>query len=105
MARIKPIDLIAEMSGRVCTHSQFYFSAHKNGKIFTGRLCHPAKPSSTAAAREVRTVFQNAVEWVNQIMLDQDAVEPYRVAWRKQSRIQNFRNYLMSVAIKEKKSV
>lgn len=40
MSKIVPMDLVKEMRGKVCTHSDFYFQK-RNGLIFTGRKCEP----------------------------------------------------------------
>ena len=53
MAKVKPMGLIESMSGKVCEHSDVYFFRH-NGKIFTGKRCHP----STKAPTEAQTAQQ-----------------------------------------------
>ena len=53
MAKVKPMGLIESMSGKVCKHSDVYFF-RRNGKIFTGKMCHP----STKAPTEAQTAQQ-----------------------------------------------
>ena len=40
--KITPIDIIKDMSGKICQHSDTYVSLNtSSGKMFTGKRCHP----------------------------------------------------------------
>lgn len=40
--KITPIDIIKDMSGKICQHSDTYISLNtSSGKMFTGKRCHP----------------------------------------------------------------
>ena len=49
MAKIKTLETITGMSGKVCMHSKVYFRTNKhNGQVSTGKMCNPSTkaPSS-----------------------------------------------------------
>lgn len=58
MAKIVPIEIIASMSGKVCNHSDMYFSTNKQtGKVHTGKICNPSTAEPTAKQLAVRQKF------------------------------------------------
>lgn len=58
MAKIVPMELIASMSGKVCTHGDMYFTTNKQtGKVTTGKLCNPSTAPATEAQKAVREAF------------------------------------------------
>jgi len=62
MAKITPMVLVENMSGKVCTHSDVYFrTAKRSGKVFTGKLCNPSTKAATAGQMAVRNMFATAV--------------------------------------------
>ena len=69
MAHIKPIEIIASMSGKVCQHGDTYFATNKQtGRVYTGKLCNPSTAEPTAKQIQVRENFkrraQNTSAWL-----------------------------------------
>jgi len=49
MAKIKPLETISTMSGKVCMHSSIHFRTNTmNGVVTTGKICYPSKTAATA---------------------------------------------------------
>jgi len=49
MAKIKPLETISSMSGKVCMHSDIYFRTNTmNGVTTTGKICYPNTAAATA---------------------------------------------------------
>lgn len=58
MAKIKPIETIASMSGKVCSHSKIYFATNKQtGNVTTGKICYQSDKEPSAAQIAVRQAF------------------------------------------------
>ncbi len=52
------MELIASMSGKVCSHSDTYFVTNRQtGRVHTGRICYPSDQAPTDAQIEARTRF------------------------------------------------
>ena len=111
MAKIKPIELIASMSGKVCQHGDTYFVTNRQtGRVHTGRICYPANQEPSASQMAVRERFaqraQNTSAWLASNKpsvaqpkgseLYQKALEAYRA----QHKIGSFFGYIASI-IKE----
>jgi len=48
MAKIKPLEIISNMSGKVCMHSEMYFRTNTmNGVVTTGKICYPTSTAAT----------------------------------------------------------
>lgn len=57
MSKIRPLEIISSMSGKVCTHSKMYFRTNSfNGSVSTGKMCFPFKgePSEDQKAAKAR---------------------------------------------------
>lgn len=54
MSLIKPMELISQLSGKVCGHSNKYFAV-RYGTQYTGTICNPYTGEPTAAQIAVRT--------------------------------------------------
>ena len=62
MAKIKPMALIENMSGKVCEHSDVYFRTNKQtGKVSSGKLCNPFAGEASADQLAVRNRFKVVV--------------------------------------------
>ena len=58
MASVKPIAIVANLSGKVCQHSDMYFSTNKQtGKVYTGKRCFPSEAAPSEAQLAARTKF------------------------------------------------
>jgi hypothetical protein len=56
MSKIKPMELLSRLSGKVCGHSNVYF-AERNGTQYTGTICNPYKGEPTENQIAVRENF------------------------------------------------
>ena len=57
MSKVRPVEVVASMSGKVCTHSKMYFRTNSfNGSVSTGKMCNPYKgePSADQVAAKAR---------------------------------------------------
>ena len=59
MAKIKPMILIEQMHGKVCTHSDTYF-ALRNGVQYTGTRCNKRRTPFTENELKNQTKFKTA---------------------------------------------
>jgi len=49
MAKIRPLETISSMSGKVCMHSDIHFRTNRmNGVVTTGKICYPSTATPTA---------------------------------------------------------
>ncbi len=69
MAKIKPIEIIASMSGKVCQHGDTYFATNRQtGRVHTGKLCNRSTAAPTSKQIQVRENFkrraQNTSAWL-----------------------------------------
>lgn len=67
---IRPIDIIKDMSGKVCQHSDTYISLNtSSGKMFTGKRCNPFTGPATAKQLSQQEAFKERVlkitAWLN----------------------------------------
>lgn len=59
MAKIKPMALVENMSGKVCEHSDVYFRTNKQtGKVSSGKLCNPFTGEASVNQVAVRNRFK-----------------------------------------------
>lgn len=59
MAKIKPMILIEQMHGKVCSHSDTYFAV-RNGTQYTGTRCNKRTTPFTEAELKNQTKFKSA---------------------------------------------
>jgi len=58
MAKITPSELIQNMSGKICAHSDTYFATNKQtGNVYAAKICNPSQEPATAKQTEVRAKF------------------------------------------------
>lgn len=70
MAKIFVNDLIKGATGKICSHSDIYYSMNKSSyTVHTGKLCHPyegaASTAQLAAQQSFKTKCQYARTWLN----------------------------------------
>ena len=53
MSKIKPMELISQLSGKVCGHSNKYFAV-RYGTQYTGTICNPYTGEPTEKQIAVR---------------------------------------------------
>ena len=94
MAKIKPMELISKMSGKLCSHSDIYF-AERNGTQYTGKICNPYTGEPTENQVAVRQKFADTIEAMNQLTAEQK--DAYREAFRKQKKYRSLRGYIFAM--------
>jgi len=59
MAKIKPLETISGMSGKVCMHSDIYFRTNTmNGVVTTGKRCYPYKGAASTSQIAAKNRFK-----------------------------------------------
>ena len=108
MAHIKPIEIIASMSGKVCQHGDTYFATNKQtGRVYTGKLCNPSTAEPTAKQIQVRENFkrraQNTSAWLEANKPNAtrpkgtDLYQKALAAYKAQHQIGSFFGYIASI--------
>ena len=108
MAHIKPIEIIASMSGKVCQHGDTYFATNKQtGRVYTGKLCNPSTAEPTAKQLQVRENFkrraQNTSAWLETNKPNAsrpkgtDLYQKALAAYKAQHQIGSFFGYIASI--------
>ena len=96
MAKIKPIDTVKSMSGKVCEHSDIYFRTNKQtDKVVTGKLCNPSEAEPTEAQLKVQTRFAKLADAARIILADPEQRTKYETAYRKQRRVGSLLGYVI----------
>ena len=98
MAKIKPMELLARLSGKVCGHSNTYF-AERNGTQYTGTICNPYKGEPTDKQIAVREKFADTIEAINNLTEEQR--DAYKEAFRKQKKYRTLRGYIFAQEYKK----
>lgn len=93
MALIKPMELIASMSGKVCGHSNKYFAV-RNGTLYTGTICNPYTGEPTEKQLAVRQKFADTYTAMAALTEEQKA--EYETAFRKQKKCKTLRGFIFS---------
>ena len=93
MAKIKPMELLSRLSGKVCGHSNTYF-AERNGTQYTGTICNPFTGEPTDKQISIRTKFQTVI--ANMAALSTEEIEAYRQAFKKQKKYRSLRGYIFA---------
>lgn len=93
MALIKPMELLAALSGKVCGHSNKYFAV-RNGTQYTGTICNPYTGEPTEKQIAVRQKFRETYEAMAQLTEEQK--EAYREAFKRQKKCKTLRGYIFS---------
>ena len=93
MAKIKPMELLSRLSGKVCGHSNTYF-AERNGTQYTGTICNPFKGEPTAKQIAVREAFTATTEAIKNLTPEQKT--EYEVAFKKQKKYRSLQGYIFA---------
>ena len=93
MSKIKPMELLSRLSGKVCGHSNVYF-AERNGTQYTGTICNPYTGEPTAKQIAVREAFTATIEAMN--ALTEDQKQAYEEAFKKQKKYRTLRGYIFA---------
>lgn len=65
--KLKLVDIFKSASGKVCQDSEFY-TATRNGRTYTGRVCNPYKGDPTEKQKAVNNKFKTVTEAVSRII-------------------------------------
>ena len=98
MARIKPMELLSRLSGKVCGHSNTYF-AERNGTQYTGTICNPYKGEPTDKQIAVREKFASTIEAINALTEEQKTA--YEKAFKQQKKYRSLRGYIFAQEYKK----
>lgn len=93
MSKIRPMELISKLSGKLCSHSDIYF-AERNGTQYTGKICNPYTGEPTEKQLALRNKFAETIEALN--ALSEEQKEAYREAFRKQKKCKTLRGFIFS---------
>ena len=98
MAKIKPMELISKMSGKLCSHSDIYF-AERNGTQYTGKICNPFNGEPTSAQVGVRTKFASTIAAM--AALTPPDIDAYKDAFKKQKKYKTLRGFIFAEEYKK----
>lgn len=93
MAKFKPIELIKELRGKLCSHSDTYFQKRAR-TLCTGKICNPrTKPfSAEELARQAKfTQARAAVK-----ALSQEQISDYAEAFANQKKYVSLQGYMFA---------
>ena len=93
MALIKPMQLLAELRGKICGHSNTYFAV-RYGTQYTGTICNPYTGEPTEKQIAVRQKFREIYEAMAQLTEEQK--EAYREAFKRQKKYKTLRGYIFA---------
>ena len=97
MAKIKPIDTVKSMSGKVCEHSDIYFRSNKQtDKVVTGKICNPSEAEPSEAQIRVQNRFAKLADAARAILADPEQRTKYETAYRKQRRVGSLLGYVIN---------
>ena len=93
MALIKPMQLLAELRGKICSHSNTYFAV-RYGTQYTGTICNPYTGEPTEKQLAIRNKFAETIEALN--ALTEEQKEAYREAFKRQKKYKTLRGYIFA---------
>lgn len=96
MAKIKPIDIIRGMRGKVCEHSDMYFRMNKQtSEVFTGKVCNPTEEAASEGQMSARERFKKVALAVRARIaaLEGEAKEKLVAAYKAQHKIGSLFGY------------
>ena len=93
MALIKPMELLATLSGKICGHSNKYFAV-RNGTQYTGTICNPYTGEPTEKQLAVREKFKQTHTALSALSEEQRA--EYEAAFKRQKKYKTLRGYIFA---------
>ena len=96
MSQVKPMGLVESLRGKICRHSDVYFF-QKNGKVFTGKICHPCSKAPTANQTAQRAKFATARANATKAMADPEQRKRYEQSFCKQRKYVDFSGYVCAM--------
>lgn len=96
MAAINPIDLIKNMSKKICMHSDFFFRTNKQtGKTTTAKVCNPSEKAASQHQIAVRNRFAKVTAAVRAILQDSAEKEKLEAEFKAQTKFGSLFGYAM----------
>ena len=93
MAKYKPVELIKELRGKLCSHSDIYFQ--KRGRtLCTGKICNPRTKPFTQDELARQDKFKRARAAV--AALTQEQIAAYKTAFKAQSKYATLQGYIFA---------
>ena len=93
MARFKPIDLIKELRGKLCSHSDIYFQRRAR-TLCTGKICNPRTKPFTDAELARQAKFTQARAAVKALTAEQ--ISDYETAFKNQKKYVSLQGYMFA---------
>lgn len=93
MSKVKPMELLSELRGKICGHSNTYFAV-RYGTQYTGTICNPFTGEPTERQKELRQKFADTYAAMAQLTEEQK--EAYKEAFRKQKKYKSLRGYIFA---------
>ena len=97
MAKYVPIEMVKEYHGKICSHSDVYFSK-KGDTLFTGKLCNPRTSAFSATELARQAMFKAAQQAMSVRSKDVTIIESDTAAFKAQSKYKTLQTYLFSIA-------
>ena len=95
MSKIKPMGLVESMSGKICAHSDMYFF-QRNGKVFSGKICHPSTKEPTATQLAAQSKFKTARDNAKAALADATQRAAYESAFKSQKKYCSLYGYVFA---------
>ncbi len=86
------MDLVKSMHGKVCEHSDVYFT-ERYGKQYSARLCNP-NPASSASQTANREKFASATKAAAAAIADNEQRATLLKAFNRQKKYRSFYGYV-----------
>ena len=93
MSKVKPMQLLSELRGKICGHSNTYFAV-RYGTQYTGTICNPYTGDPTEAQVAQRERFAQAK--ANVAALSTEEKQTYREAFAKQRKYKTLQGYMLA---------
>lgn len=96
MAKVKPLEIIKGLRGKVCEHSDMYFRTNRQtGEVFTGKVCYPSEEDASVDQVAVRGRFKKVSQAIRARIaaLESDAKAALVAAYKAQHKIGSLFGY------------
>ena len=93
MSKVKPMELLSELRGKICGHSNTYFAV-RYGTQYTGTICNPYTGEPTEKQIAVRQNFADTYAAMAALTEEQKA--EYEAAFKRQKKYKTLRGYIFA---------
>ena len=95
--KVIPIEVIAGLRGKVCSHSDMYVRQNRrNGVMYTGKLCNPYDGPIGDKQRSLINKFKAARTAVATTMADAEALQTYTEQFKAQKKYSTLRGFIFA---------